>query len=644
MTQATSERTGLSALGRYIAGSGERGGAGARGRPRRSYATRGAWLRRELTWWAPVPIAIFGVLAAAADGYLTARNPNAAPAALSAGGRIVTILALVSGALYAHRHAVLVRYSRALAAAVVVVSLWLLGGSAAPLPLTIGLLASSLVPTVMCGMLLAYPSGRLPDRGDRLLLAGAGGVVFAGTAALVLFGSIGSLHLPLVDCAGSCHAVISLGAARPVSDVLRVITTAALVALAWGTVARMTARARLLPVPLRRAVTPMRGVALMYAVCLTGWRLSIELWPALSTSLGGAALFISVLVPLAVVVGAGWQRLYMGGALAEFVAALAERPGADPQAVMAVMLRDPTLRLGYRPPGEGTYLTTDGDPVHAGQTQPNQAVTWVERGHRRVACVVYNAELIDQEPFIRAAGAAALMLRERAQLKADLRAYAAGLAESRTRLLTKAYAERQSIERDLHDGVQQDLVALRIKLELAAETLEEDPDRGRQMLNAMGHHMDEALETLRTLARGIYPAVLDHQGLGDALKSVARRSPVPISVDAAQLGRYRRDVEAAVYFCCVEAIQNATKHAGRAATVSLRLSHEDGHLRFDVRDSGVGFDAARTGGQNGVINMRDRIEAIGGTLAIDSWPDHGTVVSGYVPVTDARRTDVPIAG
>jgi signal transduction histidine kinase len=633
----------VSALGRYIAGSTGAEAVSRRSRRRQSPSTRADWLRRELTWWAPAPIAVFGVLAAAADGYLTARNPNATPAALSAGGRMVTILALVAGALYAHRHAVLFRYSRALALAVVVVALWLLSGSAEPLPLTIGLLASSVVPTVMCSLLLAYPSGRLPHRGDRVLLTGAGGIVFAGTAALVLLGSVGSLHLPLVACAGRCRTVISLGGAPAAADVLRVVTTAALVTLAWGTVARMTARARLSPIPLRRAVTPLRGVALLYALCLTGWRLSIELRPALSTSLGGAALFISVLVPLAVVLGAGWQRLYMGGALAEFVATLAEHPGADPQTVMAVMLRDPTLRLGYRPLGEGTYLTTDGDPVHPGHTGPGQAVTWVERGHRRVACVVYDAGLVDQEAFIRAAGAAALMLRERAQLKADLRAYAAGLAASRTRLLTMAYAERQSIERDLHDGVQQDLVALRIKLELAEETLEDDPARGRQMLNAMGHHMDEALETLRTLARGIYPALLDGQGLSDALKSVARRSPVPISVDAGHIGRYRRDVEAAVYFCCLEAIQNATKHAGRAATISVRLAQEDEHLHFDVRDSGVGFDAAKTGGQHGVLNMRDRIEAIGGTLAIDSWPEHGTVVSGRVPVTDARRPGEPAA-
>ena len=271
---------------------------------------------------------------------------------------------------------------------------------------------------------------------------------------------------------------------------------------------------------------------------------------------------------------------------------------------------------------------------------PDQAVTWIERGRRRVACVVYDAELVDQEPFIHAAGAAALMLHERAQLKADLRAYAAGLAASRNRLLAKADAERQSIERNLHDGVQQDLVALRIKLELAEEAMGEDPARTRQMLNAMGSHMDEVLETLRTLARGIYPALLDRQGLDDALKSIARRSPLPISVDSQAIGRYRRDIEAAVYFCCLEAMQNATKHAGRSAAIWVRLAQEDGHLRFEVRDSGGGFDAADTHGQHGVLNMRDRVEAVGGSLAIDSWPGRGTVVSGYVPASPQPTSPV----
>lgn len=600
--------------------------------PARAY---GAASRREPAWWSPLLIAALGALAAAGVGYLTARNPNATPSALAVGGRVVTILSLVAGAVYAQHRAMLTRYSAALAMAALVAALWLLNGSAGRFPATVGMLTSGLVPTVMCGLLLAYPTGRLPHRGDRQLLLAAGGVLFACESALAVLGGIEPANLPLVQCPHGCRGLLPLAPADLATDLLGIAATAALLTLAWGTVWLLGERARLLAMPLRRAVGPMRVAALAYALWLTAWRLSVALDLGVADTLGGAALLVSALVPVAIVIGIAWQRLYMGNALAEFVAALAERPGADPQAVMAVMLRDPTLRLGYRPPGQGAYVTTHGDPVDPGRPASGEAVTWIERGQRRVACVVYDAELVDQEPFIHAAGAAALMLHERAQLKADLRAYAAGLAASRNRLLKKADDERQSIERNLHDGVQQDLVALRIKLELAEEAMGEDPVRTRQMLDAMGSHMDEVLETLRTLARGIYPALLDRQGLDDALKSVARRSPLPISVDAPTIGRYSREIEAAIYFCCLEAMQNATKHAGRGAAISLRLTQEDGHLRFEVRDSGAGFDAAQTDGQHGVLNMRDRIEAIGGSLAIDSWPGRGTVVSGYVPVGTA---------
>ena len=632
----------MSALNRQIAGDPVAPpGVEREGRVRRALAASTALSRRDPGWWSPVPIVLLGGGAAAGIGYLTAQNRYATPPVLSVGGRIVTILALVVGAIYAQQRAMLVRYSRGLAAATIVVTLWLLHGSAARLPFTIGLLASGLVPTLMCALMLAYPSGRLAVRSDRLLLAGAGGVLLASVGTLTLLGRVAADELPLVRCPGGCREIIPYTHAVAVVDALGVVATVALLTLAWGTVSSLRARARLLPTPVRRALGPMRLAALAFALWLTAWRLSEAFAPGLANVLGGGALFVTLLVPLAVVIGAAWQRLFMGHALADFVAALAERPGADPQAVMAVMLRDPTLRLGYRPPGQGTYVTTDGDPVDPVRRAPGEAVTWIERGHRRVACVLYDAELVEQEPFIRAAGAAAFMLQERAQLKADLRSYAAGLAASRNRLLKKADAERQSIERNLHDGVQQDLVALRIKLELAGEAMAEDPVRTRQMLDAMGSHMDDVLETLRTLARGIYPALLDRQGLDDALKSVARRSPLPISVEADTIGRYPREVEAAVYFCCLEAMQNATKHAGRDAAVRIRLAQEDRSLRFEVRDSGLGFDASETRGQHGVLNMRDRIEAIGGTLAIDSWPGGGTVVSGRVVIDPDDGPDAP---
>lgn len=219
-----------------------------------------------------------------------------------------------------------------------------------------------------------------------------------------------------------------------------------------------------------------------------------------------------------------------------------------------------------------------------------------------------------------------------AQLEADLKSSTADLAASRTRLVETADAERQRIERDLHDGVQQDLVGLRIKLDAVAEAIKGEPERSEQMIASLGRQMDDVLEELRSLARGIYPSILNQRGVGEALKSAARRSPLPVSVDARGVCRYREDVEVAVYFCCLEALQNFVKHAGLDAHAAIRVREQARRLRFEVRDSGAGFDSDEIHDRHGLLNMRDRIEAVGGTLTVSSRTGQGTVVRGSVPI------------
>jgi signal transduction histidine kinase len=233
---------------------------------------------------------------------------------------------------------------------------------------------------------------------------------------------------------------------------------------------------------------------------------------------------------------------------------------------------------------------------------------------------------------VQAAGAAALLRLERAPLQANLRASTAELAASRIRLIDSAYAERRRLERDLHDGVQQDLVGLRIKLDIAAEVVKRDRDRGDRMLDGIGRQLDDVLDALRSLARGLYPSLLEQRGVGEALKSAARRAPLPVSVDARGIGRYPQEAEVAVYFCCLEALQNFAKHAGRDATATVRLWQEPERLCFRVSDSGLGFDPGEVGDQHGLINMRDRIDAVGGTLTVRSRRGHGTTVLGSVPI------------
>ena len=196
-------------------------------------------------------------------------------------------------------------------------------------------------------------------------------------------------------------------------------------------------------------------------------------------------------------------------------------------------------------------------------------------------------------------------------------------------------AERRRIERDLHDGAQQHLVALSIRVGQAREFA--DPEAA-QRLDDVGTELEEILEELRDLAHGLYPPVLREFGLREALASVVRRSAPPARLEAPAIGRYSEDVEAAVYFCCVESLQNVAKHAGSSTTAVIRLWERDGRLEFEVVDHGVGFDLeSGWGSGSGYTNMTDRMAGLGGTLSVDSAPGRGTRVGGSVPVATSIR-------
>jgi signal transduction histidine kinase len=210
----------------------------------------------------------------------------------------------------------------------------------------------------------------------------------------------------------------------------------------------------------------------------------------------------------------------------------------------------------------------------------------------------------------------------------------ADLRESRRRLVAAQDVERRKLERNIHDGAQQQLVALTVKLRLARSVLEKDPARVDGMLEQLAGETQRALEDLRDLARGIYPPLLADKGLGAALDAQARRSPVPVIVEADGVGRYAPEIEAAVYFSCLEAMQNVAKYAAAsAATVSLREA--PGRLEFRVHDDGVGFDAGATSYGTGLQGIADRLAALGGTLAVSSAPGNGTALTGSLPALPA---------
>ncbi len=226
------------------------------------------------------------------------------------------------------------------------------------------------------------------------------------------------------------------------------------------------------------------------------------------------------------------------------------------------------------------------------------------------------------------------------RLTADLEArldqiarQAAELRASRQRIVVAQDAERRRLERNIHDGAQQHLVALAVKLRLARGLIRTDPARARSMLEELRGEIDLALDTLNALSLGIYPPLLEEQGIAAALAAQYLRSSLPVHLGVEGVRRHPIEIEAAVYFCCLEALQNAAKYA-HASAITVVLREDDGALGFSVADDGVGFTSATNGSGTGIQGMRDRIAVLGGDVTIESSPGEGTTVRGRVPVTE----------
>jgi signal transduction histidine kinase len=285
-------------------------------------------------------------------------------------------------------------------------------------------------------------------------------------------------------------------------------------------------------------------------------------------------------------------------------------------------LGDPGLRLGFRRSSHRDWVDAHG-AVQA-PPQPDQSLTAFER---------------DGRP--QAAGAVALLALENAKLDSAWKDSLGELADSRARLVSAADRERRKLERDLHDGAQQRLVAASINLSVADELADNGNPDLRERVTEATQEVEEALAELRELAHGIYPPALGLWGLGRAFAMLAHRYPGVFVVSDAGVGRYGADVEAAMYYCCLEAVQNASKHAGRDARVSIRLYTDDGQLHLEVRDDGPGFDVSRAQDGVGLQNMRDRLGAVGGHAEITSRPGEGTLVTAVAPIGERSAVGDP---
>ena len=237
--------------------------------------------------------------------------------------------------------------------------------------------------------------------------------------------------------------------------------------------------------------------------------------------------------------------------------------------------------------------------------------------------LVHDSTLDTDPAVLEGLAASSFMLLENARLVDELRA-------SRGRIATAAEQERLRLERDLHDGAQQRLMAIQIKLALLRDRISDD--ELAVQLDEISDDATAAVGELRGLAHGIYPTVLRERGLADGLSSAAATSPLPVQVVDGGIGRCDPTVEAAIYFCSLEAIQNATKHGGPGTRVTVSLERRAGTVEFEIADNGAGFQIGAAADGIGLVSMRDRIAAVGGELEVSSEPGTGTTVRGVVPV------------
>jgi signal transduction histidine kinase len=516
---------------------------------------------------------------------------------------------------------------------------WFLAGFAASddeLLYSIGRVSGWVVEVGLIYLVLAFPSGVLGrvDRALVLAMALVVALLYLPTALLVE-------HYPTPspwtscgdDCPGNAFMVTSSEPGfvgdfmQPLRELLTVaIFTAATLRLGW----RIKHASRIL----RRTLAPVLSVAMFRLAALAVGTVAREVAPD-STFTEVVAWLIALALPalaLAFLVGLLRWRLFMAVAIERLASRLRGHPGPEQlRSALGEAFEDDSLDVVYwLDDPQGHWADGNGHARDTVSTGPG--VTEILDGDRRVAAIIHDPALGHDAAFVDTAGSYAAIAIDNHRLSAQTGALLREVRESRARIQAAADYERRRIEHDLHDGAQQRLVTLRIKLELGAEQAAADGDASTAgRLRALGREIDEALDEVRSLARGIYPAPLAARGLVEALRAAALRTSLPTTVLAAGIGRYSREIEAAAYFCCLEAMQNAAKHAAGATAAVIELS-DNGSLTLDVRDDGAGFEMAHVNGGVGFTSMRDRLAAVGGRLVISSGTGRGTHVTGVIPL------------
>ena len=589
-----------------------------------------------------IAVAIGGLLVAIGAGLLLATSDHLVDPVAFGLVIAVMIVGWFSAALYwlvrrpGNRLAL---FLIAVAACTVLMSLQ---GATQPQLHSIGVLADGLLVLLWFSAVFAFPEARIESRVAWVLLGAIGLERLESYVPSLLFSPVVQGNFPQAGCNAACPANGFMIADRPtIADGLLSsnITTHYLFAVRSAVFLYLIYRLATATRPRRRALLPVYvPVLLTIALLVVFYAARVELVHLDAGALSNLSLLATIGIgaaPYGFLVSVVVSTFFAATALKTIVSRLVESPSATQlRTTLADALDDPSLELGFRLEQADSFVDSSGEPLSS--TPPaGQSSSPVTRNGETVAVIMHDTALDTDPELLEAAGQALLLAIENGRLTAELQSTNAELRATRARIVATGDAERRRIERDLHDGAQQHLVALSIRVGQAREFA--DPEAA-QRLDDVGTELEEILEELRDLAHGLYPPVLRDFGLREALASVARRSAPPAKLEAPAIGRYSEDVEAAVYFCCLESLQNVAKHAGSGTTAVIGLLERDGRIEFEVVDQGVGFDLeSGWGSGSGYTNMTDRMAGVGGTLSVDSAPGRGTRVGGSVPVATSVR-------
>ena len=514
-----------------------------------------------------------------------------------------------------------------------------------PVLFTASLLLGDLSTGLMAHFLLAFPSGRLPNRLSRVAAA----TIYLSVLPFNAARGLGMDPAP-GDCVDCAEAENLLYIAPPdwYSDALAIAELPLYLALsafiAWELIRRWRAASEA-----RRRILRLVYIGGIAAALAHFVREAVDGIYARGGGDTPGIYYIADAPPIVAATAAAGLAgglvgfLYLGGLLRTravrstigdlMVSAGSSRDPAELRGALARALGDPTLALAFWAPAFDGYVDADGRPVELPGPQAGRAVTLVQGEQGPLAALVHDPAVVEDEGLADAAGAAARLALERARLQAELRAQLEAVRESRARIVRAADDERRKIERDLHDGAQQRLVSIGLALRHVQHELSDDAGTSAEELDAAVDEVARAIEELRDLTHGLHPQVLTQQGLPAALRSLAERSPLSVDVDVELDERLPEAVEACGYFVCSEALANAAKHAA-IDRATIRARHRDGHLTLEVRDEGVGGASIDAG--SGLRGLRDRVEALGGSLEVVSPTGAGTRLAATIPAPTTR--------